>query len=142
MGEFRQASKQLSELLSAKDSTTFFDPLTIGNVAQCPNQSFQINGRKCDPAGGSRFHRLRQDFLDHVAMHIRQPHIPTAEPVSQLCMIDSQQVQHRRMQIMDLDFILDSPVSKLIGGAVGDASFDPSSGHPDRKPERVMIAAV
>ena len=38
-----------------------------------------------------------QHFVDYVTMHIGQPEIPSAEAVGQLFVVDSEQVQHRRV---------------------------------------------
>src|SRR5262245_62611164 len=75
-------------------------------------------------------------------MHIRQPEVPSLEAERQACMIDAEQVQDRRLQIVDVDRIADDVVAEVVGLAVGCAGAAAAAGHPDREAAAVMIAAV
>ena len=49
----------------------------------------------------SKYDRSGDDGLDRHTGHIRQPEVPTIEPVRQLLVIQPQQRQDRRVQIID-----------------------------------------
>ena len=53
-----------------------------------------------------------------------------------------QQVQHRGVQVVDVDDVLDGVVAELVGGAVGDAALDAAAGQPHREALDVVVAAV
>src|SRR4051812_3197544 len=40
----------------------------------------------------SGYDSLRKRFLNHLAMHVRQPHVPTAEAEGEALVVDAQQV--------------------------------------------------
>ena len=52
---------------------------------------------------------------------VRRKSRPWNGYVSRL-VIDAQQVQHRGVQVVDVDDVLDGVVAELVGGAVGDAA--------------------
>ena len=56
--------------------------------------------------------------------------------------VDAEQVQHRRVQVVDLDLVLDGVVAVLVGRAVDRAALDAAAGQPDGEAERVVVAAV
>ena len=88
------------------------------------------------------FLALRQDFLHHIAMHVGQPHVAAAEAEGQALVVDAEQVQHRGVQVVNLDLVLDGFVAVIVGGAVDRAAFDAAAGQPDGEAKRVVIAAV
>ena len=61
---------------------------------------------------------LCQYPLHHFAMHVGQPHVAAAEAVGQPLVVDAEQVQHRGVQVVDLDLVLDGVVAVLVGRAV------------------------
>ena len=80
--------------------------------------------------------------MDYVAVHIGQAHIPTAEVEGQLGVIDTKQMQHCGMQIVDFKRFVHGLVSQVIGRTVGYACFDASTCHPDCVTEWIVISAV
>ena len=60
--------------------------------------------------------------------HIRQPEIPALEFVGQLLVIDAHQVQHRRVQVVDVVDIFDGVVAQFVGAPVADAALDAAAG--------------
>ena len=56
-------------------------------------------------------------------------------------MIDPQQLQHRRVQIVDVDGILDDVVAEVVGAADGDAGAHAAAGEPHREGARMVVAA-
>ena len=85
---------------------------------------------------------LSQNLLYHLAMHIGQPMIASLVAVRQSAMVDAQAAQHRRMEIVDVDRILDDVVREVIGLAERDAGLDAAAREPKREAARVMIAAI
>src|SRR6187431_2504354 len=75
-------------------------------------------------------------------MHIGQAELPTLETVSQLLMVDTKAMQDCRLEIVHVNRILDHVESKVIGRAMGDASFDAAAGHPERECPTVMITTI
>ena len=63
---------------------------------------------------------LRHDLLDNPTVNIGQPKISTCIPISQLLVIEPQQVQQRCVQIMHMNLVLDRLVPELIGRTVGE----------------------
>ena len=56
-------------------------------------------------------------------------------------MVEAEQVQDGRVQVVDVDLVLDGVVAELVGRAVDDAALEAAAGHPHREAERVVIAA-
>ena len=73
---------------------------------------------------------------EHVA------HVATAEAVGQALVIDAQEVKHRRVEVVDFDFVLDGVIAVVVGRAVDRPPFDPRAGQPHREPERIVVAPV
>lgn len=48
-------------------------------------------------------------------MHVGEPEIPPLEPVREPPVVDAQTVQDRRLQIVDVDRILDDVVGQVVG---------------------------
>lgn len=70
---------------------------------------------------------LRQDLLDHVPVHVRQPAVDAVLPHRQFLVIDAQQVQHRRVDVVDERRVvaIQRLVAPLIAQAVCDAPLIP-----------------
>ena len=74
--------------------------------------------------------------------HVGQPEVAALEAVGQPLVVDAEQVQHRGVQVVDVDDVLDGVVAELVGRAVGDAALDAAAGQPDREALDVVVAAV
>src|SRR6516225_2657815 len=62
-----------------------------------------------------------EDRLDHLTMHIGQPKTAAIVLISQALVIKAKEVQHRRVEIVNADSILDGAVAELVGRAVADS---------------------
>ena len=80
--------------------------------------------------------------LDDVSIHVRQAEIASGIAVGETCVIETQQMQHGRVQVVHWDAIFDGVISVVVGVAVGKAPFDTSAGQPDGEPLRIVISAV
>src|SRR5262245_25571038 len=78
----------------------------------------------------------------HVAADVGQAEVAALVADGQFLVVDAQQAQHGRVQVVDLDDVLDGVVAQLVGGAVGGPGLDAAAGQPHRKALHVMVAAV
>src|SRR5438094_7028975 len=62
----------------------------------------------------SRTPLLCQDPLHHVAMHVRQPVVPPLELERQPGVVDAEQVQQRRLEVVDVYRVLRHVVGELV----------------------------
>ena len=84
----------------------------------------------------------RQNSGDHLAMHVGEPHVAAAEAVGQPLVIHAQEMQDRRVQVVDLDLVFDGVITVVVGGAVDRAALDSAAGHPHGEAIGVVVAAV
>ena len=82
------------------------------------------------------------DFLDHPASHIGKAEISPGVAVGQPLVVDAEQVQDRRVQIVDMYFVDHRVIAVVIGFTIGQATTDPAARHPDREPMGIVIASV
>ena len=62
------------------------------------------------------------DLIDHPPSHIGQAKVPARIPIRQPFVIQSEQMQDRRVQIVHVDFVLNGVMAILVGLAVADAA--------------------
>src|SRR5262249_31087035 len=82
------------------------------------------------------------DLPRHDSGHIGQPDIAPAGPISQPLVIESERMQHGRVEIVDVHAICDAVVGDVVRGAVDETGFDAAAGPPDRIAVRVVVASV
>jgi hypothetical protein len=84
---------------------------------------------------------LRQQFSDNVTMHVSQAKIAASKPVGQFFVIEAEQMQDCRVQIMHMNrFILDAPAD-LVGCSNRLPTFHTTASHPEAERIWMMIAA-
>ena len=64
------------------------------------------------------------------------------EFVGELGVIDSQAVQNRGVEVVDIHWIFHDVVTEVIGLAEGDAAFNATAGHPQAETAWVMVAPI
>ena len=74
-------------------------------------------------------------------MNIGQPEITAGMAESEFLMIQSQQVQHRCVQIMHVDFSVHGHMTQFIRGAMRKTSLHAATGQPDGEATRIVIPA-
>ena len=63
-------------------------------------------------------------------------------PVREALVVDAEQVEHRRLEVVDVDRILDDVVREVVRLAVDDAALHTAAGHPDAVAAGMVVAAV
>ena len=84
---------------------------------------------------------LRQYIADDVPVDVGEAEVAALEAVGQFLVVDAEQMEHGRVEIVDRDDVLDGVITEIIRRAVADAAFDPAAGHPHGKAFDVVIAA-
>src|SRR5436309_6523027 len=67
---------------------------------------------------------LGEDLLHHPPVNVGQPKIPAGVPVSELFVVKAEQMQERRVQIVDVNLVFDRLESEFVRGSVNRAAFD------------------
>ena len=86
--------------------------------------------------------RLRQDLLDDPGgPAVGQALFAAVGVVDEPVVIEAEEVQDRRLEVVGRDDVLGRAVADLVGGAEGHAALDPAAGQPDREALAVVVAA-
>ena len=80
-------------------------------------------------------------FPDHLAVYVRQTEVAAGVAVGQPLVVEAQQVQNRRVQVVDAGRLVDGLEAEVIGGAVNRAAAHAAAGHPHAEAVRVVVAA-
>src|SRR5262249_2632560 len=83
-----------------------------------------------------------QNPLDYIAANVRQAETATAVAKRQTGVIQAQQMQDRRVEIMNVALVLDHPHAVIVSLAVDHAGFDAAAGQPRRVGMGEMAAPV
>ena len=75
-------------------------------------------------------------------MNIRQPELPPLEQICQPLMINPQQMQNRRLQIMYVHPALGYVEPIIVRSPVRKSTLHPAPRHPQRKHPAMMIPAI
>ena len=86
--------------------------------------------------------RLRHDDVDDLPVDVRQPEVPALVREGQPRVVDAEQVQHRRVQVVDVHRVLDDVEGEVVGLAVGRARLAPAARHPDGERPRKEAALI
>src|SRR5438270_294792 len=95
----------------------------------CTSRVTQRQGSSTSFAAECRVWRLGerpgsyQNFLHHLPIHIGQPEVAAGMPISQLLVIQPQQVQNRGMQVVIVNPILDREIAVVVGGSIAKPPF-------------------
>jgi hypothetical protein len=83
---------------------------------------------------------LRQDLFHDIACHIRQSEIAAAVAIGQSFVINSEQMEDSRVQVVDADTIDDGFMANLVGLTIERAAFDTGAGQPSREGVRIVVS--
>ena len=75
-------------------------------------------------------------------VHISQAKVASAIPEGQFFVVDSHQMQQRRVEIVDVHFLLGGVPAEVVGGSVNESRADTSPSEAEGVAVRMMFAAV
>src|SRR3954466_15242797 len=82
------------------------------------------------------------DVVDYGTGHVGEAEIAAAVAIGQLRVIDAEQVENRRVEIVDVHRLVNSLEAEVVGGAVDHSTLDAAPGPPHREAERVVIPPI
>ena len=85
---------------------------------------------------------MSNDLFDHSAFDEREPLIPAQMRIGQLTLVEAELVEKGRVQIAEVDGILDGAQANGVGCAHDLAAFDSAARHPHGEAEIVVVAAL
>src|SRR2546422_407686 len=83
-----------------------------------------------------------QHLLNHFSMHIREPALGAVVVKGQSLVIQAEQMEQGRVQVMNRADILDRLVTEFIRGAVAESALYTRPGQPDGETVRIVVAAA
>ena len=83
-----------------------------------------------------------QKLVDDVAMHVGETEIAAGIAIGQLFVIEAQEVQDGRMQVVNMDSLLLSSEAEFVGGAMDAAAADAAARQPHAEAVMIVIAAA
>src|SRR5262245_28516416 len=89
---------------------------------------------------GSR--ESRENLFHDVPVNVSQPEIAPLEAIRQSLVVDPQAVEQRRVEVVNVNGLIDDVVAEVVGFAVDDARLYAAAGQPHREIARVMVASV
>ena len=81
------------------------------------------------------------DFSDDIAGYVGETEVAPIVAIGQFFVIDAEQMQDGRVQIIDADAIDDGLVSEFVGLAVTGAGLDAATGEPGGESMRIVVSA-
>ena len=85
---------------------------------------------------------LRDDLRDDVTIHVGRAKIPPGVAECELLVVDAQQVQNCRMQIVHVNFACDGELSNFVRVAPTEALLETAAGQKYRESLRVVVASI
>src|SRR4051812_29926403 len=90
--------------------------------------------------GATRF--SGDNFFDDSPGNVCEPELAPLEQVSQLQVVNAQQVQDGGLQVVDVNAAFGHIKAEVVRTAVDVAALDATAGHPHGKDAAVVVAAV
>ena len=75
-------------------------------------------------------------------MDVGEAEVAALESRGELGVIEAELVEDGRVEVVDVDFVLDCVKAEVVGLAVVDTAFDAAAGEPHGEGVRVVIAAI
>ena len=85
--------------------------------------------------------RSRQPVGDHPASNIGETEVTSLETMGQLEMVESEGMQHRGVEVIDVDWVFGNSPSDFVAGTVDQSTLDATSGQKHAERERLIVAA-
>ena len=71
-----------------------------------------------------------EEFRDNFAVNVSEAEVATLVVVGQACVIESELVQHSRLEVVHVNRVLLDVVPEFIGRPVGETRFHSATSHP------------
>ena len=85
---------------------------------------------------------LRQDLLHHIAVHVGEAEVAAGVAVGEAFVVEAEEVEHRRVEVVDVHDVFDGAEAEFIGGTVDVAAARAAAGEPAGEAVVVVVAAV
>lgn len=85
--------------------------------------------------------RLSEDLIDEPSVHIGEPKVSALEPIGQSLMIDSKQMEHCCVKVMDMNEPLGHSKAEFIGRPVDLAGLNTSASDPHGERIDMVVSA-
>src|SRR5690349_10213884 len=72
-----------------------------------------------------------EEAFHEAAVDVREAEAPPLEAEGQALVVDAEEVEEGRLEVVDVDRVLGHVHGEVIRGAVGDARLDAAAGHPE-----------
>jgi len=82
----------------------------------------------------------RQHVLDHAAVDVGEAVVSALEPVGEPGVVQAQQVQDRRLDVVNMHWVFNDVETELVGRAQGETRLEATASHEHRVGERVVVA--
>src|SRR5437773_3105390 len=83
-----------------------------------------------------------QNLVDNVAAHVGEADVAALVFKSEPGVVDSEAMQNRRLQVVDVDRILRDVVGVIVGVAMDDSRLDATASHPHGKAAWMVVSPV
>ena len=83
-----------------------------------------------------------QDIFYNVACDAGEPNIQTVRLNREPFVIDTQEIQHGRMKVVDGNRVFGRRIAQFVGSAIGETGFDPTAGDEIRERFDVVIPSI
>src|SRR5437867_10434926 len=81
------------------------------------------------------------EAVDDLTANISQPEVTSLEAIRQSRVVEAEEVENGRMEIVNVDGVFDDVPAKFIRFAKDLPAFNAAAGHPNTESKRMMIAS-
>ena len=83
-----------------------------------------------------------QNFTHDLAVDVGQAEVSAGVAVGELFVVEAEQVEHRGVEVVDRNWVLDGSEAKFVGCSVDGSAFDSAAGHPQGETPVIVVAAL
>src|SRR4051794_15863243 len=83
-----------------------------------------------------------QDLPDHFSVDVGETPVDAVVPEREPAVVDAEQVEHRRMEVIAVSRVLYCAIRPLVAPAVGGAALDPAARQPGGEGGGVVVPAL
>src|SRR5262245_54120067 len=83
-----------------------------------------------------------QQAANDFAVDVGEAEVAAGVAVGEAFVVDAEDVQQRRVEVVDGNAIVYGAEAELVCGAVADAALEAAAGHEHREPVRIVVASV